>query len=64
MELMNEISDLAKWRQVLEKCALKNWKPGNISDRLDAYRNGFRHEQTAQAQAPPSKVEYSIAGML
>lgn len=64
MEQMNEVADLERWRQVLEKCSLAGWKPGNIGDRLDAFKNGFRHEQKAQAQAPPAKIEYAIAGML
>lgn len=57
MEMMNEIDDLSKWRQVLEKCTLKGWQPRNIDDRLDAYRNGFRHERNSERTDKRSNLD-------
>ncbi len=48
--ILATVIDVEKWRAILDEWAQRGYRPGNVSDQLDVYRNGFRQNGSANHQ--------------
>jgi len=72
-QLVDEVTDLDRWRWTMRQCALRGFRSNNILDRLKCYHHGFRDgvtfenpdsqnrdSQYGQQQAPMTNVERNL----
>ncbi|HKI69708.1 MAG TPA: hypothetical protein VKA67_08970, partial [Verrucomicrobiae bacterium] len=62
--IAEQVTDLDKWRNVLQETCLRGFKIHNISDRLTIYEHGWRNGNGAKEVQSNGQVEISLSGML